>query len=43
MIHPMESVYVWYIPEPLEKQMPPKVGQDDLFVALKVELGYALI
>ena len=40
MIHPMESAYVEYIPEPPER-LRSKVGQDDLFGALGVELGHA--
>ena len=41
MIHPMGPAYVVYIPRPPENQMPPEVGQDDLFGALEMELGHA--
>ena len=39
----MEPVCVGYTPEPLENQILPEVGQDDLFGALKVELGYNIL
>ena len=37
----MELACIEYIPGPPENQMPPEVGQDDLFGALEVELGHA--
>ena len=40
MIHPMRPVCVGYIPGPPENQIPPQVGQDDLFGALEVELDH---
>ena len=41
IIHPMGPACVRYIPGPPEDQIPPYVGQDDLFGALEVELGHA--
>ena len=32
---------VWYIPESTENQIPPYVGQDNLFGDFKVELDHA--
>ena len=39
MNHPMEPACVRYIPGPPEKQILPKVVQNDLFGALKAKLG----
>ena len=36
----MEPVYGGYIPGPPRNQMPPLVGQDDLFKALQAEIGH---
>ena len=36
----MEPAYVGYIPGPPENQIPPEVGQDDLFGAMEVELDH---
>ena len=36
MNHSMEPVYVGYTPGPPENQIPPYIGQNDLFGALKV-------
>ena len=38
--HPMGPACVGYTPGPPENQIPPKVGQDDLFGALEVKLGH---
>ena len=40
MKHSVEPACVGYIPGPPENQIPPEVGQDDLFGALEVELGH---
>ena len=40
MVHPMGPACVGYIPGPPENQVPPQVGQDDLYGALEVELGH---
>ena len=37
---PMGPACVGYIPGPPENQIPPYVGQDDLFGALEVKLGH---
>ena len=37
--HPMGPACVGYTPGPPENQIPPYVGQDDLFGALEVKLG----
>ena len=40
MVHPMGPACAAFIPGPPENQMPPKVGQDDLFEASEVELDH---
>ena len=40
MKHPMEPTDVGYTPGRQENQILPKVGQDDLFGALKAKLGH---
>ena len=40
MKHPMEPVYAEYNPGPPENQIPPEMGQYDLFGAVQVEFGY---
>ena len=40
MKHPMESACIGYSPGSTESQIPPQVGQDDLFGALEVKLDY---
>ena len=40
LVLPMEPVCVRYIPGPPENQIPPEVGQDDLFGTLEVEIGH---
>ena len=43
MTHPMGPVCVGYTPGPPENQIPPYIGHDDLFRALKVELGHTYL
>ena len=38
--HPIRPVCVGYTPGHPENQIPPYVGQDDLFGALELELGH---
>ena len=38
--HPMGPAFVGYTPGPPENQIPPLVGQGDLFGALEVKLGH---
>ena len=40
MKYPMESVCIGYTSGPPENQIPPKVGQYDLFGALEVKLNH---
>ena len=39
LVQPMGSACGGYIPGPPRNQIPPLVGQDDIFGALQVELG----
>ena len=39
LVQPMGPVYGGYIPGPPRNQIPPLVGQNDLFEALQVKLG----
>ena len=41
MTHPMGSACIGSTPGSPENQIPPYVGQDDLFGALEAELGHA--
>ena len=36
----MESVCIGFIPGPLENQISPSVGQDDLYEVLKLKSGH---
>ena len=38
--HPMGPACIGYTPGPPENQIPPEVGQDDLFGALEAKLGH---
>ena len=40
LVQPMGPAYGGYIPGPPRNQIPPLVGQDDLFEVLQVELGH---
>ena len=40
LVQPMGPACGGYIPGPPRNQIPPLVGQDDLFEALQVELGH---
>ena len=41
MKHPMGPACVRYTHRPPENQIPPEIGQGDLFVALEVKLGHS--
>ena len=41
LVRPMGPACSGYFPGPLRNQIPPLVGQNDLFEALQVELGHS--